>query len=1100
MMQDGLFDSYTEGLSQNAAKQQLSRMVAQVVHRYPHANVLEIGKNRNDPRPPFVLRCHDTNVMGTCIGAGKGESTSHVLNALASAFSSYTYTDASPDVFEAAQERFRQYSSRMIFRTYDTEQPPASQDFTEGYYDVVFASNVLHATAQPEEVMANIRRLLKPGGYLITLELNSNDNFRVGLSMGSLPGWWVGANAGRTHGLGLSLPEWDALLLRSGFGGIDTNTPMHHRLEPYTVFAAQAVDERINLLRSPLASAPEEGRLPHLIILGGQTLAVQRIIRDLKGLLRGRFEKIDVVGAVENLDAETMMDGSAILSVTELDEPLFEIISPAKLEGLKKLWRQAGTVLWVTRRARTEEPLSFMTHGLCRVVKYEYPNVSLQVLDLDVVDAKTPELLAEEFIRAEALKRWGKEAIPGAGVLWSAEPEVSVESGKRLIPRLYKFVEANDRYNSARRTLIKSVDPQNTAVVLASAGDGQSYDLRCPSPLRLLPHPPSICSTITVCVSHILLQTIKLSCSGRVFLCAGVEEATGNPLLALSHTAESRPTVPADWTIPLSNADPAKAIAAVAAHMVSSTILHLAQTGSAILVHEPDDLVAAALVRQAAKAQITVVTTTSSSASRNGISDTWHYVHSKLSTRLVEKVLPRQLSVFVDLSQAPGSAPAGRLIAKCLPPMCSSFSATDFYGTTAEIPAWLSPESVASTLADAWRDVQDNLGEVDAPPILPLQDVPSQSVFGSPLQVADWSATPVSVRVEAIDEGVIFRADRTYWLVGMAGDLGQGLCRWMVERGAKYVVLSSRRPKPLHPGFVAFLQGMGATVNVLPLDVTSRDSVFECHRQIVKTMPAVAGLAMGAMVLEDSLFDRLSFEVLTKVLEPKLTGTRNLDALFYNDPLDFFVVFSSLVAVTGNSGQSNYVCANMFMTALALHRKRRGLAGSAVALGSVMGVGFVERTEKLTSDYFIKLGTRNISEQDVQQQFAEAIRVGHPDCRETAEIATGLVPIYADTHAKAQFRDDVKFGHFVMQRAHANDRSGRPRFTLPVRVQLPEVKSRSEAMEVIKGQWAQATFEPPQHYLLFRLRQQRLTLFNAYSILHIPAQADLDDRAGRCCS
>lgn len=1065
--QDGRFNLHSADVGRDAAIRQLSRMVAQVGHRYPHANVLEIG-------------------------AGKGGATGNVLNALGAAFSTYTYADASDESFEAAQESFREYSSRMIFRTYDVEQTPASQGFTEGFYDVVFAADLLNGSAQPNEVIANARRLLKPGGYLITLERTSNDNLCAGLTMGSLPSWWAGA------GPALCASEWDDMLLTSGFSGIDTDTPRGHRLNPYTVFATQAVDERIDLLRSPLESGIPETPAPRLVILGGQTLAVRRAIRGLKVLLGRRFQQIDVVNTVESLNDNIMVPGSAVLSVTELDEPVFAAISPAKLEGLKALWRSAGPVLWVTRRARTEEPLSFMSHGLCRVVKYEYPNVSLQVLDLDVLDAKTPDLVAEEFIRTEALRKWAKET-KDSDMLWSAEPEVTIESGKRLIPRLYKFVEANDRYNTARRTLVKSVDPKETSVVLTSVGDGQSYDLRAPSPLRLPPPPPpstssAPISTVTLSVSHILLQAVELPCNARVFLCAGTDETTGKAVLAVTHTAESRPTVPAAWTVPLSNTDPEKAVAAIAAHLVASTILGLAQPGSSVLVHEPDALVAAALAQQSAKARIELVTTSSSSnILPKGAGGAWRHVHGKLSSRAVKKILPSHLSVFVDLSQAPHAAPAGKLIAKCLPPMCASYTAADFYGTAARLPAWVSAESVAETLAAAQDGLRSGgLSDVDTPlSVLSLQDVPSKSVFGRPLTVARWSAEPVSARVEAIDEGAIFRGDRTYWLVGMAGNMGQGICKWMIEHGAKYVVLSSRRPKPLNPGFLGFVESMGARVEVLALDVTNKEAVFECHRKMVEILPPVGGVAMGAMVLEDSLFERLSFEVLTKVLEPKVAGTRNLDALFYNTPLDFFVVFSSLVCVTGNSGQSNYVAANMYMTAVALHRKRRGLAGSAIALGSVMGVGFVERTEALTSEYFIKLGTKNVSEQDVQQQFAEAIRVGRPDCEETADIAAGLVPIYADTDAKAQFRDDVKFGHFIMQRAGAGDKSGRPRHTLPVRVQLPEVKSRAEAMEVIKGQYILA--------LILFVTTDANAVFTS-SIFHLPAQAHLDDRTRRCCS
>ena len=216
-------------------------------------------------------------------------------------------------------------------------------------------------------------------------------------------------------------------------------------------------------------------------------------------------------------------------------------------------------------------------------------------------------------------------------------------------------------------------------------------------------------------------------------------------------------------------------------------------------------------------------------------------------------------------------------------------------------------------------------------------------------------------------------------------------------------------------------------------------------------MPPVAGVANGAMVLEDSLFDSMTFETLTKVLDPKVIGTHLLDELFYNTPLDFFITFSSITGVVGNSGQSNYIAANMFMTALAAQRKKRGVTGSTIAISSLMGIGYVERSEDLTGDYFKKVGYRNTSEQDLHQLFAEAILVGRSDCPESQEIVSGLEPLYADTQVKAQFRDDIRFNHFIMERLGIQTYGGKLS-TIPVRVQLAEANTKAEACTIIKGE------------------------------------------------
>ena len=95
-----------------------------------------------------------------------------------------------------------------------------------------------------------MRKLLKPGGKLLILEAVDNGAIRVGFSFCGVPGWWAGADDGRELSPLITPGQWDALLLRNGFSGIDTITPATESTpQPVAVFVSSAVDER-NQFRS----------------------------------------------------------------------------------------------------------------------------------------------------------------------------------------------------------------------------------------------------------------------------------------------------------------------------------------------------------------------------------------------------------------------------------------------------------------------------------------------------------------------------------------------------------------------------------------------------------------------------------------------------------------------------------------------------------------------------------------------------------------------------------------------------------------------------------------------------------------------------------
>ena len=161
------------------------------------------------------------------IGAGTGATTRPVLEALsqgkeeAPGFSSYTYTDISSGFFEKAREKLARWSQNITFAKLDISQDPAQQGFATADYDLIIAANVLHATPNMNVTMEYVRSLLKPSGKLLVLEAVYGSP--RALPFKTLPGWWLSEDEHRSYGKGCLMPEetWDRLLKDCGFSGLD---------------------------------------------------------------------------------------------------------------------------------------------------------------------------------------------------------------------------------------------------------------------------------------------------------------------------------------------------------------------------------------------------------------------------------------------------------------------------------------------------------------------------------------------------------------------------------------------------------------------------------------------------------------------------------------------------------------------------------------------------------------------------------------------------------------------------------------------------------------------------------------------------------------
>ena len=132
------------------------------------------------------------------VGAGTGSATASVLPELPEGRFDYMYTDISAGFFAEAEARFGDGGGSIEYRPLDIEKDPIDQGFDSHGYDLLIASNVLHATRFLEETLGNCLALLAPSGHLVALE-NLRGLGWMDLTFGQLDGWWRFADSYRPH-------------------------------------------------------------------------------------------------------------------------------------------------------------------------------------------------------------------------------------------------------------------------------------------------------------------------------------------------------------------------------------------------------------------------------------------------------------------------------------------------------------------------------------------------------------------------------------------------------------------------------------------------------------------------------------------------------------------------------------------------------------------------------------------------------------------------------------------------------------------------------------------------------------------------------------
>ncbi|MEB3020581.1 type I polyketide synthase [[Mycobacterium] crassicus] len=207
------------------------------------------------------------------------------------------------------------------------------------------------------------------------------------------------------------------------------------------------------------------------------------------------------------------------------------------------------------------------------------------------------------------------------------------------------------------------------------------------------------------------------------------------------------------------------------------------------------------------------------------------------------------------------------------------------------------------------------------------------------------------------------RDDATYLITGGLGAVGGKVAGWLVERGARHLVLMGRgAPSATAEATLEALRAAGAEVTVARGDVTKAEDVAAVLATIGSTMPALRGVVHAAGTVDDAILARLDASKLREVMAPKVQGAWNLHTQTADALLDFFVMFSSAASVLGSPGAANYGAANAFLDALAWHRRAAGQPALSVNFGPWAGLGMFTNSE--LHRHFSHYGVEGMSADD----------------------------------------------------------------------------------------------------------------------------------------
>ncbi|MGK7949304.1 MAG: type I polyketide synthase [Xenococcaceae cyanobacterium] len=255
----------------------------------------------------------------------------------------------------------------------------------------------------------------------------------------------------------------------------------------------------------------------------------------------------------------------------------------------------------------------------------------------------------------------------------------------------------------------------------------------------------------------------------------------------------------------------------------------------------------------------------------------------------------------------------------------------------AQTPLWGMGRVIALEYPQLWGGSID-LGEDNFNPDAIIAEITGQTGED---RVAFWDNNRYVARLlpcsTPLTNPKALNPDGSYLITGGLGNLGLMLAEWLIEKGVRHLILTSRRELSQHSeakkAKIRALETKGASITVITADVSDYRQMSQVFDRIKFNCPELRGIIHAAGILNDCSIAQIDLDSFATVFEPKVKGAWNLHQLSQDLTLDFFVCFSSISALLGSRGQVHYAAANHFLDGLVYHRQTLGLPALSINWG-----------------------------------------------------------------------------------------------------------------------------------------------------------------------
>ena len=160
---------------------------------------------------------------------------------------------------------------------------------------------------------------------------------------------------------------------------------------------------------------------------------------------------------------------------------------------------------------------------------------------------------------------------------------------------------------------------------------------------------------------------------------------------------------------------------------------------------------------------------------------------------------------------------------------------------------------------------------------------------------------------------ISLRRGGVYLITGGRRGIGLGVAEYLARNYAAKLILVGRSERERDFAAIEQLRELGAEVLSLRADIALAGGASEVIRLGMKRFGRIDGVIHSAGILRDGFLLSKTEADFDAVAAPKVEGARNLFAALEGQEPEFVALFSSLAAVAGNSGQSDYAYANAFL-------------------------------------------------------------------------------------------------------------------------------------------------------------------------------------------